>query len=108
MEIQITDDYVMTSDAHNFILNEVTTVKEGKDKGNRRLRPVAFYSCVEDLVQGIIDRHMRASTTRTMKAFIQEYQALTGEIRNLFRVGITGIGTMPCSECGAKQKKKVK
>ena len=58
MNIQITDDYIMTSDAHNFILNEVATAKEGKDKGKRRLRPVAFYSRVEDLVQGIIDRHM--------------------------------------------------
>jgi hypothetical protein len=29
MNIQITDDYVMTSDPHNFILNEVTVIKSG-------------------------------------------------------------------------------
>jgi len=105
MKIQIMDEYVMTSDAHNFILNEVTIVKTGKSAGTQRLVPVAYYSRVSDLVEGIIDRKMRGSLARTMKGFIQEHTALVDEIRQLFKVGITGIGTMPCSECGAKQKK---
>ena len=105
MKIQITDEYVMTSDVNNFILNEAFVVKDGKDAGKTRLRPIGCYSRVSDLVEGIIDRKMRNSTSRTMKGFIQEHTALVDEIRRLFKVGITGIGTMPCSECGAKQKK---
>lgn len=106
MRIQITDDYVMTSDAHNFILNEAAIVEKGKSAGKTRLRPIAYYSRVSDLVEGIIDRKMRNSTTRTMKGFIQEHRALVDDIRKLFRVGITGIGTMPCKECGAKERTK--
>ena len=103
MEIQITDDYVMTSDAYNFILNELAIVRQGENAGQRRLRPIGYYSRVEDLVEGIIDRKMRSSITRTMKAFIQEHRALVADIRKLFKVGLTGIGSMPCAECGAQQ-----
>ena len=108
MKIQITDDYVMTSDPYNFILNEVSIIKTGKDAGNTRLTPVGYYQSVPSLVEGIISKKMGRSATRTMKGFIEEYQALIQEIRNLFRVGITGIGTMPCKECGAKQKVNIR
>jgi len=105
MKIQITDDYVMTSDAHNFILNVVETVQKGKTAGQTRLRAVGFYQSVEDLVEGLISKKMKQSTKRTLKAFLQEHTELVGEIRRLFRIGITGIGTMPCKECGAKARK---
>ena len=105
MKIQITDEYVMTSDAHNFILNEVSTVQTGKNAGKQRLTPIGYYSRVSDLVEGLIDRKMRGSLTRTMKGFIQEHTSLVDEIKRLFKVGITGIGTMPCKECGAKARR---
>lgn len=106
MRIEITDKYVMTSDAHNYILNTKEIVKDGKNAGKTRLRPIAYYSRVSDLIEGIIDRKMKGSLTRTMKGFIQEHRALCDEIRKLFKVGITGIGTMPCKECGSKERKK--
>lgn len=105
MKIQITDDYVMTSDAYNFILNEVQVIQEGSNAGKTRLKPVGYYSRVEDLVEGVIDRKMRSSTIRTMKGFIAAHRTLCDEIRNLFKVGITGIGTMPCSECEQTRRK---
>ena len=108
MEIQITDDYVLTSDPHNFILNEVGVGKTGKNIGKGRLKPVGFYSCISDLCDGIISKKMKSSTTRTMKAFLEEHNALCDEIRRLFRVGIAGMGTMPCSECGNKHKGRTK
>ena len=58
MEIQITDQYVMTSDAHNFILNDVQIGKTGKSAGKRRLSPVGFYKSVSDLCEGIISKKM--------------------------------------------------
>ena len=96
----------MTSDANNFILNEFAVNKTGKNAGKVRLRPVGFYTSVTDLCKAVINKKLKSSTTRTMKAFLQEHNALCDEIRNLFRVGITGIGTMPCKECGNKQEKK--
>ena len=100
MHIQITDKYVMTSDAHNFILNEVQIGQKGKSEGKRRLVPIGFYSNVSSLCEAVITKKMRSSTTRTMKTFLQEHTELVDEIRRLFKVGITGIGVMPCAECG--------
>ena len=94
----------MTSDTCNFILNIEETSKKGKNAGQVRLRPIGFYSRVCDLAEAVIDLKMRSSITRTMKGFIQEHTALVDEIRQLFKVGIKGIGTMPCNECDAKAK----
>ena len=44
MRIQITDDYVMTSDTYNFILNRKVTVQKGKHDGEEALDPIGFYS----------------------------------------------------------------
>jgi len=104
MNIQITDDYVMTSDPHNFILNEVTVIKSGKDAGQKRLRAVAFFQSVPDLVEGLITLQLRESTQTSMQGLAQEHAELCENIRELFRVGITGIGTMPCKECGQAEE----
>ena len=104
MKIHIIDKYYMTSDAFNFILNVEDAVKEGENAGTLRTRPIGFYSRVCDLVEAVIDLKMKSSTTQSMKGFIQEHAALVAEIRQLFQVGIKGIGTMPCKECEAKEK----
>uniref|UniRef100_A0A6M3KNC4 DUF5405 domain-containing protein n=1 Tax=viral metagenome TaxID=1070528 RepID=A0A6M3KNC4_9ZZZZ len=105
MNIQITDNYVMTSDAYNFILNEVHVIETGKKAGKTTLVPIGYYPSVVSLCEGLISKKLRQSTKRTLKTFLQEHTELVDEIKGLFRIGITGIGTMPCSECGAKQKK---
>ena len=104
MKIQLTENYVMTSDAHNFILNEAHSAQDGKNKGKPVLVQVGFYPSVESLCEGLISRKLRGSTTRTIKTFLQEHTELVGEITRLFRVGITGVGTMPCKECDSKAK----
>ena len=104
MRIQLTDNYIITSDSLNFILNESHIAEDGKHKGKPVLVQVGFYPTVESLCEGLISRKLRQSTARTMKTLLQEHTELVREIRRLFRVGINGIGTMPCKECGAKAK----
>ena len=81
MKIHITDKYIMTSDAHNFILNEVKIGKNGKSKGKIKIEPVGFYAKVSDLLQGLISHHMRSSTTRTLKTFLRELTAFHDDVR---------------------------
>lgn len=104
MKIQITDDYVMTADAHNFILNAVEYGKAGKTAGKQRLRAVGYFQTVPALCEGLMRHKMRQSTKRTLQAFLHEHQQLCDEIRRVFKAPISGIGTMPCNECGGKQK----
>lgn len=70
MKIQITDEYVMTSDPHNFILNEVVTVKTGNTAGRVWLKPIGYYQSVLGLIEALISLKMRQSTKRTLNAFI--------------------------------------
>ena len=105
MKIQITDEYVMTSDAHNFILNEVHIGKEGKVAGKPVLAQIGFFPSVESLCEGLISRKLRQSTAQDMKTLLREHTELVEDIRRLFQVGITGIGSMPCKECGANSRR---
>jgi len=106
MKIEITDDYVMTSDAHNFVLNTPEIILRGPNKGKIRLRPVGYYQSVQDLVDGLISKKMMQSTKRTLKGFIQEHADLIAEIRRIFRAGLAAIdyGNKPCPECGESKK----
>jgi len=81
MRIELTKGYVMTSDAHNLILNESSVTKSGRV----RLRPVGYYSDVSGLVDGLISLKVRHSKVRSLKGLIQEQHALIEEIRRLFR-----------------------
>ena len=92
MKIQITDDYVMTSDTYNFILNRKVTVQKGKHAGEEALDPIGFYSRVEDLLVSLIDKKMARSTKRTLKGFLQEHRDFCAEIRSLFDKGIIQQG----------------
>ena len=106
MKVQITDEYVMTSDAHNFILNEVVIGQKGKSEGVQRLEPVGYYNSVPALCEAVVAKRLKSSTARTMKGLLQEHTALVEDLRRLFRVGMTGIGSMPCSECEGNRLRK--
>ena len=85
MNIQLTDDYVMTSDAHNFILNEVVIAKTGKNAGKRRLKAAGFYPTIDQLIEGLITKELMFSGANTMEGLIQEHAALIAEIKRLFK-----------------------
>ncbi|AJK17675.1 hypothetical protein B7R70_05340 [Yersinia pseudotuberculosis] len=58
MNIKIGEKYVVTSDRLQFILNEVKVSQKGKNKGQERLEPIAYYSTISQLVAGLINRHV--------------------------------------------------
>ena len=99
MEIQITDDYVMTSDPHNFILNEVGVGKTGKNAGNVRLNAVAYYPCISDLCTGLVDRKLRSSTATTIEALVAEHNALCEKIEDIFKKEWMHEEVRRCSKC---------
>jgi len=85
MRIQITDDYVMTSDADNFILNESHIGTKGKCKGKMITNPVAFYPTITGLLEGLVAKKLRQSTTDSIKTLLRQHTELVEEIRGLFR-----------------------
>ena len=85
MEIKLSRKYVMTSDPHNFILNEVVKSKSGKSKGQTRLVAVGFYPSIEQLVDGLLTKTMRASSATSLEELIAEHNSLVGELRSLIK-----------------------
>lgn len=106
MRIELTDQYILTSDANNFILNERSIIQSGKNKGKEVTEVVGFFQSIPDVVDGLISRKMRQSKARTLIGLSREHQALIDEIKRMFRTAFGSIdyGVQSCSECGSKPK----
>ncbi|WP_315861516.1 DUF5405 family protein [Yersinia ruckeri] len=72
MNIKIGDQYVITSDSMQFILNEVKVGKTGKSEGQERLEPVAYYPTIEQLVTGLIKRQIFATPINSFTSLANE------------------------------------
>ncbi|CAM3710072.1 DUF5405 family protein [Yersinia ruckeri] len=72
MHIKIGDQHVITSDSLQFILNEIKIGKKGKNEGQERLEPVAYYLTIEQLVAGLIRRHILASSVDSFASLAAE------------------------------------
>jgi len=75
----------LTTDAYNFILNEVQVVQNGKNKGKEYLVAIGFYPDIPQLLDGLISKKMLRSRARTLEGFLSEHAKLVEEIRELFR-----------------------
>lgn len=89
----------MTTDAYNFILNEVQVVQNGKNKGKEYLVAIGFYPDIPQLLDGLISKKMLRSRARTLEGFLSEHAKLVEEIRELFRTKLKAE-----SEKGKAQK----
>lgn len=49
MRIEI-GDYIITKDAHQFIINELKIAKSGKNEGEESLKPLSYHPRLEQLV----------------------------------------------------------
>lgn len=85
MKINIIEDYYLTSDAYNFVLNKETEVQEGEHKGEKTLVAIGFFPTILQALESLVDVKMRASTTRTLKGLIKEYMELTGQLCNTYK-----------------------
>ena len=84
MHIPILDDYVLTTDAHNFIVNQKMTTQEGANKGKEYLLQIGFYPCLPQALEAVLTKKMLRSTRRTLNGLVSEHTELVGTIRELF------------------------
>lgn len=83
MHIPITDEYVITSDSCNFILNEKMVGQKGKKKGKEYLSAIGFYPTLIQALDAVLTKKMLKSTKRTLNGLIREHTALVGHLRGL-------------------------
>ena len=78
LRIPVGKDWVITSDAHQFILNKKKLVKTGGKAGEEWLDAVGYYPTVTQLVSGLVHHHVRDSTVTSIAglAEIEHWRAV--------------------------------
>ncbi|HFJ4329208.1 DUF5405 family protein [Serratia liquefaciens] len=66
IHIKIDDRFVITSDVHQFILNQRVVGKAGESAGKERLVPLAYCPTINQLVNTLIHHHVRDSDVRSI------------------------------------------
>ena len=79
MNICIGEKLVVTSDQHQFILNEKKLVKAGAKAGSEVLVPIGYYPKLSQLINGLIHQGVREADINSLK----EMNAEIGRISQL-------------------------
>jgi hypothetical protein len=66
IHIKIDDRFVITSDVHQFILNQRVIGKAGESAGKERLVPLAYCPTITQLVNVLVHQHCRDSDIRSI------------------------------------------
>ncbi|CAI1864164.1 MULTISPECIES: DUF5405 family protein [Serratia] len=66
IHIKIGDRFVITSDVHQFILNQRVIGKAGESAGKERLVPLAYCPTITQLVNVLVHQHVRDSDVRSI------------------------------------------
>ncbi len=85
MKIQLTDKYIMTSDDHNFIINQCWTGKEGKSKGKEMMKAIAFYPTLKRALEGFVEMKLRQSSAQDIQTLLGELRSLSEHLKGLFQ-----------------------
>lgn len=72
LRIAVGKEWVITSDAQQFILNQKKQVKSGAKAGDEWLDAVGYYPTISQLVNGLIHHHVRSSTANSMAGLAAE------------------------------------
>ena len=84
LRIPVGKDWVITSDAHQFILNKKKLVKTGGKAGEEWLDAVGYYPTVTQLVSGLVHHHVRDSTVTSIAGLAAEIGALASCAKRRF------------------------
>lgn len=71
MEIKLNNDYRITADDKQYILNKVTVFKEGKKKGEENVVAVSYHTTLESLLKKWCEIDLRQSDCTSFKEVIQ-------------------------------------
>lgn len=73
LNITLTEDFLITSDSYNFILNEVRICgTESKNPGERYNRIIGYYPTLIDLLKAFLQINIRESNSTSLKEVIEE------------------------------------
>ena len=81
MQVPINNDYRISSDAYNIILEQKFIVQEGKNKGNEYWQATGFYPTIRQALEGYVNVRQRKSGAKTWVGLEKLTKQLYGEIQ---------------------------
>lgn len=72
IRIPIGNDFVITSDSFQYILNKKKVAQKGAKAGEEWLDPIRYYSSINQLVTELINLHVRNSTVTSIAGLAAE------------------------------------
>lgn len=80
MRVQLSENYTLTSDPCNFMLNKKRDGKEGKVFWDT----VGYYSTISQALESFVEENMRETSARTVKGLVKRHSELCEYVRGLF------------------------
>ena len=90
MNIKLNDDYCITSDSFQYILNKKEIYQTGKNAGEVRMRALGFYRTMEDVLVGYLQKKALESEAKTIKEYIKDFKEIQEEIKKLMSKNLKG------------------
>ena len=86
MNIPLDHSHRLTSDKHNYILEEKRIYEKGKDKGKIYWRQILFFPTLQQAVAGYCERFLRESelvTLEALSAAVAELRAIVEDVKGV-------------------------
>jgi hypothetical protein len=84
IRIEINNQYVITSDRYQFILQEKKTATSGKNEGKEWLDVVGYYPTIPKLISGLVLHDLLTSDLigfSALKARLNAWEAMSGRFK---------------------------
>lgn len=81
MEIKL-GKYVITSDKHQFILNEIKTIKEGKNAGKETMVNTYYYPRMEMLIKKLFMLEVKSDDIKSLEDMNDKINQLSSSLSN--------------------------
>ena len=76
MFLQIDKEYALETDAHNWIISVKTT----EPKAGTFWKGIAFYTTLENAVNGLIERKIKLSNADTLQDALSDIKDIVGDV----------------------------
>lgn len=84
INIPVGDQWVITSDSLQFILNKTKVAQSGTKKGQEYLEAVGYYPRMSQLVNGLIHFHIRDSDVKNITDLANELERISAMCGDAF------------------------
>lgn len=86
MKIKLSDDYQLTSDRYQYIIQEKKVVKKGKTQGTEYWDNIGYYNTLQGALDSYVNMRVRISDKNTLTELLAYLKEIKKEVIALVEV----------------------